>query len=221
MVGDESSASVTQARKRRRPAKSCEQCRQRKIRCDLENPCGSCVRSRASLLCSYALGDSPENTPRADHLVSNVHPGLQKSISRTPRLLPSDIEPEVIGAGQDQERSRLPCQLSEDDPIISNLKNRLEGLEELLQRREIHHSSDVADSSVASDIRELSNRIFKAERELSRLAHALITASTGSEQTLSIPATLPRLRSTTDKTKLFGQSHWLHTAEKVRNLISS
>lgn len=31
----------------------------------------------------------------------------------------------------------------------------------------------------------------------------------------AIQATLPRLRVTPDKTKLFGPSHWLHTAEKV------
>lgn len=30
-----------------------------------------------------------------------------------------------------------------------------------------------------------------------------------------IPATIPRLRDAPDKTKLFGQSHWLNTAEKV------
>jgi len=33
-------------RKRNRPAKSCFQCRQRKIRCDRKYPCGSCIRAK-------------------------------------------------------------------------------------------------------------------------------------------------------------------------------
>ncbi|OIW31997.1 hypothetical protein CONLIGDRAFT_551082, partial [Coniochaeta ligniaria NRRL 30616] len=40
-------------RKRNRPAKSCLQCRQRKIRCDQKHPCGSCVRSKFDN-CAYA-----------------------------------------------------------------------------------------------------------------------------------------------------------------------
>jgi hypothetical protein len=40
-------------KKRRRPARSCEQCRQRKVRCDLEEPCGPCTRARGGLVCSY------------------------------------------------------------------------------------------------------------------------------------------------------------------------
>jgi hypothetical protein len=40
-------------RKRNRPAKSCLQCRQRKIKCDQKHPCGSCVRSKFDN-CAYA-----------------------------------------------------------------------------------------------------------------------------------------------------------------------
>ncbi|OLN81048.1 putative transcriptional regulatory protein C139.03-like protein 13 [Colletotrichum chlorophyti] len=39
-------------KKRRRPALSCEQCRRRKIRCDRNLPCGTCVRSKHAL-CTY------------------------------------------------------------------------------------------------------------------------------------------------------------------------
>ncbi|KAH8912406.1 hypothetical protein BR93DRAFT_872536 [Coniochaeta sp. PMI_546] len=40
-------------RKRNRPAKSCLQCRQRKIKCDQKHPCGSCLRSKFDN-CAYA-----------------------------------------------------------------------------------------------------------------------------------------------------------------------
>ncbi|KAJ5646471.1 hypothetical protein N7490_002843 [Penicillium lividum] len=44
---------LTNPRKRRRPALSCEQCRRRKVRCDREMPCGPCIRSHPLLDCAY------------------------------------------------------------------------------------------------------------------------------------------------------------------------
>ncbi|KAM0713849.1 hypothetical protein Q7P37_010811 [Cladosporium fusiforme] len=50
-------------RKRRRAALSCEQCRQRKLKCDRNDPCGACVKSRLPA-CVYkdnsALGTLPK-----------------------------------------------------------------------------------------------------------------------------------------------------------------
>lgn len=45
--------SPSNARKRRRPALSCEQCRRRKVRCDREMPCGPCTKSHDPLDCEY------------------------------------------------------------------------------------------------------------------------------------------------------------------------
>lgn len=40
-------------KRRRRPALSCTQCRQRKVRCDREYPCAPCMRARQAVPCSY------------------------------------------------------------------------------------------------------------------------------------------------------------------------
>lgn len=45
---------MVKPKKRRRPAKSCEQCRARKVKCDQRYPCGQCTRARADLSCVYA-----------------------------------------------------------------------------------------------------------------------------------------------------------------------
>ncbi|KAH8673277.1 hypothetical protein BX600DRAFT_203011 [Xylariales sp. PMI_506] len=52
-------------RKRRRPPKSCEQCRKRKLKCDRKLPCAPCKRSRRRLLCTYRedIGRSSYSTP--------------------------------------------------------------------------------------------------------------------------------------------------------------
>ncbi|RJE27028.1 Transcription factor [Aspergillus sclerotialis] len=56
-----------QPRKRRRIAKSCQQCRQRKVGCDRNVPCGPCTRSRAPLACTYSqeppIGEDEEQSP--------------------------------------------------------------------------------------------------------------------------------------------------------------
>ncbi|KAK3385326.1 fungal-specific transcription factor domain-containing protein [Podospora didyma] len=55
-------------KQRRRPALACEQCRVRKVRCDRNSPCGTCVRFRpGNLECTYALAPPalPRGTRRA------------------------------------------------------------------------------------------------------------------------------------------------------------
>jgi hypothetical protein len=44
---------------------------------------------------------------------------------------------------------------------------------------------------------------------------SLIQPSVSTPSSTSIPPFTPRLRHVPEKTKLFGQTHWLHTAEKV------
>lgn len=40
-------------KRRRRPAKSCTPCRERKVKCDQQEPCGPCRKARATLTCIY------------------------------------------------------------------------------------------------------------------------------------------------------------------------
>ncbi|CAH0045227.1 unnamed protein product [Clonostachys solani] len=55
---------VSAVKRRRRPAKSCNPCRLRKLKCDLGFPvCGTCKRARASLSCVYT-SDSRANHAR-------------------------------------------------------------------------------------------------------------------------------------------------------------
>lgn len=88
---------VEPARKRQRKAKSCEQCRTRKVRCDMASPCGPCQCSRDHLSCTYRdlahSATSPDIPPRvaltssyqAAHLVP-PDPKLQELENRIRRL---------------------------------------------------------------------------------------------------------------------------------------
>ncbi|KAI1271176.1 hypothetical protein F5Y07DRAFT_392946 [Xylaria sp. FL0933] len=70
--------SATRKRQRCRPAKSCEPCRARKIKCDRGLPCRPCMRSRASLLCTYKSDSRPisirsqlQVSPRLDPILDD------------------------------------------------------------------------------------------------------------------------------------------------------
>ncbi|OAA58904.1 C6 zinc finger domain protein [Akanthomyces lecanii RCEF 1005] len=55
------------SKRRRRPAKSCDACRARKVRCDQKTPCGPCTKARSAPKCVYGPETvrllSPEPTP--------------------------------------------------------------------------------------------------------------------------------------------------------------
>ncbi|KAJ5517395.1 hypothetical protein N7527_008955 [Penicillium freii] len=213
MAQDRNNPLVTTSppRKRRRPPKSCDPCRCRKVRCDRKFPCGQCERARTSLRCYYTPtvtasspsggdishlaapsvreGDSPPSRP--------VDPPRQsRPPAPTSQLLPPD---------QDQSQNK----------IIQDLQRRLRRLEEQLpypppSRATTGPNPDV---SQAQALRHLHDRVLVTEEQCSDFSQPSNLVNGW-----AIPATLPRLRVTPDKTKVFGPSHWLHTAEKFQVL---
>ncbi|KAI0129018.1 C6 transcription factor [Xylariales sp. AK1849] len=139
MADTESSKS---ARKRRRPPKSCEQCRKRKLRCDRELPCKPCRRSRHVLQCSYQADTQRSATSQAPHSADLLEGGE-----------PSDI---VLG---------------------------------------------------------VENEAASRQRSCTPTASAWPPYTAASEH---VPR--PHLRMESEKTKLFGQSHWIHALEQFQVL---
>lgn len=60
------------ARKRRRPAKSCEPCRNRKVGCDQALPCGPCQRARTPIKCYYRPENNDESRSRDGSLTKTT-----------------------------------------------------------------------------------------------------------------------------------------------------
>ncbi|KOC08641.1 C6 transcription factor [Aspergillus flavus AF70] len=166
-------------RKRRRPAKSCEQCRERKVRCDLQLPCRACRHARGNLTCTYR--ESPRPRPSQTDA---------RAVSRSP-----DIPASTFAEGdQSQQQSRglgsiSFTQLEQDDVV--NTRTGASG----------------------SSLQHLEDRLCKAEQQLSELSRTRQFCAVSGD--LTIPGIMPRLRNTAEKTKLFGPSHWMYTAEKI------
>lgn len=158
-------------RRRRRPARSCEQCRRRKIRCSLGQPCNGCTRARLPMPCSYRDGGPVE----AAH-ETQASPATETRPARDEVIAPQNRTNTV-----DHARDQL------------SRPSRPENNNTLALNREDHVSPNISLSQVS----------------------AATSSST------SIPPFTPRLRHVPEKTKLFGQTHWLHTAEKVRLPLST
>lgn len=210
-IEDHRSPSARPPRKRRRPAKACDPCRRRKVRCDQELPCNQCVRAKAPLQCFY-IPNVAVNSPS----IAAV------SLSGAEQTLGAPTHFDL----QAQTRPKDPTQVAQySEPqqqreIIHDLQRRLRHLEEQLSSPSQSVGQAASNPSVSQSQRHLQGRILGAEQQISDPTRGN-TLGNG----CAIPATLPRLRITAEKTKLFGPSHWLHTAEKVRctdspNLIS-
>lgn len=142
-------------RRRRRPAVSCELCRSRKVRCDKELPCGTCIRTRNSSLCIYRddIVGADETPDQADRS----------------RPLATDRRPTPPGNGS----ATIPIPVRQ--PRVTYTETRQQAVHQLPQH--------------------------------------LPTAT--SAPSLAVAPVLPKIRDGSNKTKLFGQTHWVHLAERV------
>lgn len=194
-------------RKRRRPAKSCDQCRNRKVRCDLNHPCGPCQRARGALACSYREGI------RGARRVNTV-----EDVS-----LPQRNDGEIDTPGVAGHRSPLatPHELERPQETESNgkttiktLQSRLRTLEEKVARGQNTPQQHTLD--------ELLKRLERLEQKPNTTAGESQPDRTATSDIpeLFVPQIPPRLRAVPEKTKFYGPSHWLHTAEQVKGLKS-
>ena len=217
---DHPSLTTSPPRKRRRPPKSCDPCRSRKVRCDRKFPCGQCERARTSLQCFYApavTANSPSGGDISHFAARSVREGHtppSQPVDPQRQSRPPALTSQLLPLDQDQSQNK----------IIQDLQRRLRRLEEQLPYPPPSRATTGPNPGVSQThaLRHIHDRVLGAEEQLSDVSHPSNLVNGW-----AIPATLPRLRVTPDKTKLFGPSHWLHTAEKVciglasRNLQNS
>ncbi|KAI0862246.1 hypothetical protein F4860DRAFT_121214 [Xylaria cubensis] len=181
-------------RKRRRPAKSCEPCRSRKIKCDRGLPCRPCMRSRASLLCTY----KPDHMP--------VSPGSQPDATEGAGVIfsPPRTSGDALGTIEPL------CDIPEiHEPTTSSLSHRVSALEQLLQ-------NSGCDSRQTNSLKNLEARLSKIEQ---RIGTSLSEPMPLDKSELRIKLPRPHLRPEHEKTRLFGKTHWVHSLDQF-NILS-
>ncbi|KAK4570141.1 hypothetical protein LTR86_002221 [Recurvomyces mirabilis] len=181
-------------RKRRRPAKSCEQCRQRKVKCDLEEPCGPCGKARTALSCTYSsvLSRKPDefesrlNINRASRLVESIADVTRLPYLHTPSSTPKDRIPEDKS---NPGRTRV---------------NHLGSQRPAFNKDHARPGASIGlpwETNRSQGLRDDSSRNLRHGRS-----------------SLAIDAPLPCLRVTSDKTRIFNQTHWSQTAAQFKFL---
>lgn len=198
-------------RKRRRPAKSCDQCRTRKVRCDLNHPCGPCQRARSDLACSYREGvrDAQHSPTTNDLIVPQSNLEEIRSPNDRVALLPPETRVRILSPEQE---APLVTGRSEE-PTLKDLHERLAFLENQLPslRQTTGNQQQPLENS-----QNLLGRIKSLEEQICSLDSNIQHKSLHRGSTdLVIPPITPRLRAVPQKTKLYGPTHWLHTAEHV------
>lgn len=205
LAPDPSSASpssdldLPSAKRKRRPALSCEQCRRRKVKCDREEPCGPCSRGRNASSCQYV----PISTDISPTSVSNTpQPGLPHPNAR-PVLPSSNIEQTtathaesvVEGLGESQ--------------TLHDLRDRIARIELRLS------SHDTPRSLVESNHQSIESLATRLQNIEQVLAQSPPTAPHENSNGLSVLAAKPRIRADRSKIRLLGSSHYLNSLMQV------
>lgn len=193
-------------RKRRRPAKSCRTCRKRKVACDKQLPCGSCLRSRAALQCSYRRDETPRSPGGSLSEEDSAADGTDMSpIDRSSTaVVPNSESHQTSALLIRHKRARDPVPATRHaDRTREDLQDRIHWLEEQL----------TIERQARKDTRTLSSQPLAASRDQAR--RNLTGPNKESSIITKIPNPSLRLRNTPRKTRLFGPTHWQYIAEQV------
>ncbi|KAF3766522.1 hypothetical protein M406DRAFT_291001 [Cryphonectria parasitica EP155] len=150
MVFD-SSGPAGRAVKRPRPVKSCNSCRQRKLRCDRSCPCSQCLKSNRP--CKYASENEPagsegsdvEGSPRPTKRQQQHRPPPSSYATDTPTPTTAHQQ-SVAGFSTSGEQARVAAGTAS---VVEQLGARLDRLERLvlLNNSDNNHNSYVNGSS--------------------------------------------------------------------------
>ncbi|KAI1349024.1 hypothetical protein F5Y01DRAFT_327824 [Xylaria sp. FL0043] len=194
--------SATRKRQRCRSAKSCEPCRTRKIKCDRGLPCRPCMRSRASLLCTYKSDSRPISTRSQPQVSPRLDPILDDDDA-----LPTT--PEKSQCGDVATLSEPLCVSQANGSSTSSLSHRVAVLEQLL--RQPGHNVRQNNS-----LKDLEARLSRIEQQIGNSRASEAGPSDKSELRIKLPH--PHLRAEHEKTRLFGKTHWVHSLEQFNVL---
>ncbi|KAL4940276.1 hypothetical protein BDV06DRAFT_224219 [Aspergillus oleicola] len=184
-------------RKRRRPAKACEQCRQRKVRCDLKVPCAPCMRAKSSRTCSYRDAKS-DNRP--------------DSQDETQRESSIRIRPRQFARNVLTPSSLTNTGTATDDlhQAIRDIQKRLSSLEEQASNTKTGGGFDKS-PSLEQKLRALTARVESVEGQLTTNSQAMSLT----QNCCAASVMPPRLRSCARKVKFLGPTHWCNKMDQL------
>ncbi|TQV90778.1 C6 transcription factor [Cordyceps javanica] len=155
-------------KRRRRPAKSCDACRARKVRCDQRMPCGPCRKARSAPKCIY--GPDAVRLPSPDP--SPEESGRGGAASSTPRTAPRQQSPppEGLPLNGAAETNHLREQVARLQDRIDSLESRLDASAE---RPAVTPATDLCVVPIQPKLRQTAdkNKLFGANHWIHTAKH--------------------------------------------------
>lgn len=222
-------ARLTEPRRRNRPALSCIQCRTRKIRCDRNEPCASCIKSKI-VNCTYeearrpkprlwklspapSLGPSRFNAPppSADGTVPRFTAETPYREPQPPATTPSGLQYASPAASAPSLRTSDSMSVSLPSPPGRYAESSATGTpytESLI--RQIHQLEQEL-----ADMRRRDAMPLSSQSSQSTPSSHPASAAAPAPVLVPVPA-----QGTFNKTRYIGSSHWMNDAKLVRCLLS-
>ena len=191
-------------RKRRRPAVACSSCRRRKVGCDRKTPCNHCIQYNAT--CTY---HTPEATLRAK---SRSISAVNTYSPASPSTLESLHSTKAGQVGRPKETSTPTLSASSNtssattlvDPQLDALPNE-QPTAVGVQRATATTTASSSPDSLPSNLRGL----------IQSSSTGQVTKLTNSTPTTT--SSRPPLKGRFEKSRFFGQSHWMSSCMQVRS----
>lgn len=191
--------------------RSCALCRRRKIKCNRENPCSNCVRSR-NVTCIYENDPSPKyRIGQSRQTASDLNYKSRESIpldgqsSTSGSTFPSNQSSSRIDGSVDLSTDTSQ-QLSARDEESIRLKLRIKELEEQLSKTTL--------APVQSPVVTPRLNIETTASHIGGTYHVHCEKLPGQDESVA--------RGITHKSRLFGQSHWeVNVVLMVRSIITN
>ncbi|KUJ08681.1 uncharacterized protein LY89DRAFT_741533 [Mollisia scopiformis] len=186
---------VRQPRKRRRPALSCNECRRRKVKCDQKVPCTPCTKSKTAF-CKY----DPDATPKgreAHHTAPTNH--------TTSNLLPR----EMIDTASARNVNGIATTHIAPNTLYPNTDSQRTGTTSTQQA--FNQNLEKGQS-----VQELNDRI----QQLETMVTSLINPEQEKSSAENDVGIFPKLKGSTQKTRLFTTSHWMNTKKEFDQILA-
>ncbi|KAF5523269.1 Transcription factor lepE [Colletotrichum aenigma] len=242
--------SASAQKKRRRPALACEACRRRKVRCDRNLPCGTCVRSK-NALCTYTTQATTNNTKTST--LGRKHPdespkhgfpqsgaaalALPEPILYQPQPLPTPRHsaPSSTRAADSDDPSPIhipgltasagehsgPADFGLWQPVIQPRPAPVAAVPGGSVRDTASTPGSNSNHGSSSTVNSLVDRVKQLEQQLSDL----MVRGDERDETAAVESTVMReglrySRGCVSKTRFFGQSHWMNAADMLCRLVT-
>jgi hypothetical protein len=188
------------AKRRRRPALACIECRSRKVRCDREKPCGACTRIR-STTCTYRpqrVGVCERSPAPTSAFASGSNDQGYRNMARCspqPSLPSNEVDAMVgryVAPRISGEHGRGLLQLVSSDRPSVDLNSQL----------------DSGDSALISSLLDRIRRLEKKE-----------AVSEGRSVASNLPFRDDSSTGQFVKSKFYGQSHWMNAIDPVSSIL--